>query len=258
MTIHLYTCCYNEIKILPFVVDYWKRTVDRVYVYDNFSNDGSYEFLKQYDWIDVIRYDSDNKLNDYKLLDIKNNEWKKSRNVADYVIVCDLDECIYTENLKEVLTSLKESGVVGIIPNMYNLISLDFPEYNSNVLMHDIVDDYYFDMWEDFEPGKYGMKRKLNIFNPIKIKESNYKVGCYEYTPEFDGKIINTDDIRCYHLHDIGLYRKINRYKERANRMSDDNIRDHLSDFYLDKISDIINDFKYDLKRSNSLKNNDK
>ena len=253
MIIHLYTCCFNEIKILPFVVDYWKQTVDHVYVYDNFSNDGSYEFLTQYDWIDVIQYDSDNKLNDYILLDIKNNEWKKSRSKADFVIVCDLDECIYSKNLREDLLALKKLEVVGIIPNMYNLISKDFPQYDNNMLMHQLVNNYYFDKWEDFEKNKFGVKSKLQVFDPQKIIETNYKVGCYEYNPTFIGKIIKTDDICCYHLHDVGLYRKIHRYKERSNRMSNENIVDHLSDFYFETTSKIIKDFNYDLKNSKKI-----
>jgi hypothetical protein len=98
--VHLYTCCYNEKEILPFVVDYWKNMVDCVFVYDNYSTDGSKEFLQQYDWITVIEYDSNNKLNDYVLLDIKNTKWKQSIGESDWVVVCDMDECLYCDNFK--------------------------------------------------------------------------------------------------------------------------------------------------------------
>lgn len=253
MMIHLYTCCYNEIEILPFVIDYWKKSVDFVFVYDNFSTDGSRELLSKYDWIKIIDYDSNNKLNDYKLLDIKNNEWKKSIGKTDYVIVCDIDECVYCEKLDNYLTKMKNEDIMGVIPNMYNLISNDFPKYN-NKLMHEIVKKYYFDMWEDFEKDKNGMKSKLMLFDPNKMEETNYKVGCYEFNPVGNGKIIKSDDIRCYHLHDVGLYRKIIRYNERSKRMSDENIKDHLSDFYLENVIKIIYDFKDDLKNAKDLK----
>jgi hypothetical protein len=136
---------------------------------------------------------------------------------------------------------------------MYNLISTDFPDYNQNHLIHTIVNRYYFDLWEDFEKDKCGLKSKLMIINPNKVFETNYKVGCYEYNPVFSGKIIETDIIKCYHLHDVGLYRKIIRYNERKQRMGIENINDHLSDFYLDLPTKIINDFKYDLNNSKSL-----
>jgi hypothetical protein len=251
--IHLYTCCYNEIKILPFVVDYWKQTVDFVYVYDNYSTDGSDKFLEQYDWIKVIKYDTKNKLNDYTLQNIKNNEWKKSKNIADFVIICDIDECVFCENFKGVLKEFNNDEVACIVPKMYNLISNDFPTYNEKYLMHTIVNRYYFDFWEDFEKDKHGLKSKLMIINPNKVSETNYKVGCYEYNPIFSGKLIETDIIRCYHLHDVGLYRKIIRFNERKQRMSDENINDHLSDFYFESPTKIINDFKYDLKNSKIL-----
>jgi hypothetical protein len=126
---------------------------------------------------------------------------------------------------------------------MYNLISKEFPQHKEGVLMHNMVKRYYFDFWEDFETGKHGMKSKMLLFNPNKMQETNYKVGCYEQNPLCDGKIITTDDIRCYHLHDVGLYRKILRYKERKNRMSQENFRDNLSDFYLETPTKIISDF---------------
>lgn len=47
MIVEWFTFCYNEIQILPFVVDYWKHMNAHVTVYDNESNDGSYEFLKK-------------------------------------------------------------------------------------------------------------------------------------------------------------------------------------------------------------------
>ena len=40
-TVWIYTLCYNEIRILPFVIDYWETYADRVIVYDNGSTDGS-------------------------------------------------------------------------------------------------------------------------------------------------------------------------------------------------------------------------
>ena len=40
MKVDLYTLCWNEIKIIPFVIDYWKNIKEQidefhVYVYDN-------------------------------------------------------------------------------------------------------------------------------------------------------------------------------------------------------------------------------
>ena len=255
MIIDLYTCCFNEADILPFVIDYWKNTVDHVTVYDNYSTDNSISILKKHDWIDVIEYDSNNLLNDYMLLEIKNNAWKKSKGNADFTIVCDLDECVYSYDLKHILEIFKAYNVIGITPMMYNLISKDFPKYKHHALMHQLVDKYYFDKWEDFNEcnNLHGIKQKMLIIDPNKITSTGYKIGCYESLPKGNGKFITTDDIKCYHLHDVGLFRKIKRYHDRARRMSKEHILDHLSDFYCEKPTNIISDFMNDLKNAKTL-----
>jgi len=53
MTVHVHTFCWNEMEILPFVVQYWKRFADKVFVYDNGSDDGSVEYLKKFDFVEV-------------------------------------------------------------------------------------------------------------------------------------------------------------------------------------------------------------
>ena len=45
MKIAVFTICYNEMYIAPFVVDYWKKYADHVYVLDDSSNDGTFEYL---------------------------------------------------------------------------------------------------------------------------------------------------------------------------------------------------------------------
>lgn len=63
--IYVYTFCYNEIDILPFIIEYWKQYATKVIVYDNDSTDGSDLYLKQYDWIEVRKYNTNNTFNPY-------------------------------------------------------------------------------------------------------------------------------------------------------------------------------------------------
>lgn len=53
MNIVVYTFCYNEIQILPFVEQYWRRFASKVVVYDNGSTDGSLEFLSKVPCVEV-------------------------------------------------------------------------------------------------------------------------------------------------------------------------------------------------------------
>ena len=46
MRIEVFTFCWNEMTVLPFAVDYWRRYADHVTVFDNGSTDGSIEFMQ--------------------------------------------------------------------------------------------------------------------------------------------------------------------------------------------------------------------
>ena len=45
MIIHLHATCWNEEQMLPFFFRYYDRFVDRYYIHDNQSSDGSIEIL---------------------------------------------------------------------------------------------------------------------------------------------------------------------------------------------------------------------
>ena len=58
MKIEVYTLCWNEMDILPWVIDYWQKYASHVTVFDNGSTDGSPWLLGRYDWITVKPFES--------------------------------------------------------------------------------------------------------------------------------------------------------------------------------------------------------
>lgn len=243
--------------ILPFVAQYWQKFASSVVVYDNQSTDESQAFLKSFPFVEVREYDTNNRLDDFKLQELKNTCWKEARDSADWIVVSDMDECIWSENMKEVLARFKSKNVGVVIPYMCNLISRRIPKISSEKLLHQQVDRFYDDFWpRDGGPG-HGLKQKVLIFDPKLVSEMNYEVGCYESSPKFiteEVKSVTTTDILCMHLHDVGLQRKLERYAQRSARMSNANIDFHLSDFYLEDPHETTIDFLNDLRRSKSLK----
>lgn len=96
----IYTLCYNEMQILPFVVDYWKEYTSKVIVYDNGSDDGSVEFLKKHDWIEVRNFDTNGQKMNARNKELKNSVWKEAKGKGvDFVQVCDIDEVLYSKNI---------------------------------------------------------------------------------------------------------------------------------------------------------------
>lgn len=253
MKVVVYTFCYNEIDILPFVADYWRRFASQVVVYDNQSIDGSREFLKDLDFVDLRTYNTENQLDDIVLKNLKNEVWKESRGKADFVNVCDLDECLFIPDL-EFLRKAKADGIAVVTPKTFNLIDPELPKHDGQ-LMHLKTPRYYIETWDGkSHPELHGqIKQKALLFDPMLVEESNYKIGCYRSDFQHGGKAVTTDEVKCFHLHDVGLVRKIRRYRERAMRMSRSNIDLHLSDFYFESKQKITRDFVETLSESHRI-----
>lgn len=179
LKIVVYTFCFNEESIIPFCIDYWKRFASKVIVYDNFSTDSSVEILSKEDFIEVRKWDTGGKLDDYAHTIMKNSVFKESADDADFICVCDMDECIFSDRLFERLEACNGA----IRPKFLNLISNIFPKYNGK-LIHNIVDRYIIDMWDNDDSRGVGRnptrgeKRKLLLFNP-KVVQPVYGIGAY-------------------------------------------------------------------------------
>ena len=67
MKIEAYIICWNEARILPWVLDYWHAAgIDKLIVYDNISDDDTLRILNEYPMcIEVRHYDSGDRANDW-------------------------------------------------------------------------------------------------------------------------------------------------------------------------------------------------
>ena len=94
MQVYIYLMCYNEHAILERTVKHYRRMlIDPVItVVDNMSTDGSKELARDTLGCRVVQWQRGDYLNEAVLTEIKNQEWKESRNLADWVIMCDMDE----------------------------------------------------------------------------------------------------------------------------------------------------------------------
>lgn len=141
MVVHGHLVCRNEVKLVPFVMDYWKRLgVDKLFVWDNGSTDGTIEALKEYDFVEVVPFETNGGyVDEFRITQMRNTGWKlKSKGVADWVIVSDFDEVpyFYGDNFKEWLKSLDASNINRVKTKMHQLMRQDFPEYKEG-LMHE-------------------------------------------------------------------------------------------------------------------------
>lgn len=227
LIIDIYTLCWNEEKIIPFVIDYWKHINPRsIHVYDNESTDNSIKLLKEYDKVKIHTYNSNGTIHDGIYLDIKNNCWKESD--ADFVIVCDMDECVYSDHLHDILHYMKENNQTISYTAFLTTISTYEQPYQPDKLYHEYKDTRFI--------LPFNIKDKALIFSPKKIQEIDYEVGAHTCNPAgrvnyYDKQ--ETDPIQTIHIKDLSLNYKLTRYHTYLRRLSEYNRKNFLGIHYM-------------------------
>ena len=212
--VEVVTFCWNEMQILPWAVDYWRRYADHVTVYDNGSDDDSVEFLLQHgDFISVEQNDTGGKIDDVRLQHLKNNAWKQFRGKADFVVVCDMDEMLIAR--RKAFDRMKEAGGTIASPIWYNLISDHRPPYEPGRLLH-----------TQRSHGVWDRKSKAIIFDPNMIDEVNYLPGAHQCKPTGEVHWYCGADMTVLHVnHGLSLGMRLADYKRNAARQSAVNLQ---------------------------------
>lgn len=210
LTIELYVLCYNEEKMILHSLNYYAQFCNKIIVIDNQSTDDSIKLAKHFENVEVRYLPTGNEFVEDVLTFSRNNCWKGS--TADFVIVCDMDELLYDENLIGKLQVAKQLNIS--IPGIegYNMMSDDFPNDYKKLIIDQV---------------KYGVRTnrfdKRIIFDPKKVKEMNYRPGAHLCNPVLHDDVSNESSIefKLLHYKYLGkeyLYQKHQRY---AQRMSD-------------------------------------
>ena len=240
--IHLYTFCWNEMDILPFVIDYWKQYVTHAFVYEKGSTDGSREYLQQFDWITILDHPVDG-LNDIAHMQIKNNCWKESRGKCDLVVVCDMDECLWSWDIDNALKKFIDGGYSHKRFTFYNLKGTSEPTYEEGKYLHEIIDKV-----------QKCPNDKVLLFNPYKVQEINYTVGAHTCNPTGEINGYKDEDIIAIHINKgFGAEYQIKRFKELNRRLSDVNRRYGLGIHYTFSEQKLLNDYTRAVEESISM-----
>ena len=181
---------------------------------------------------------------------IKNHCWKDSRGKADFVVVGDMDECLYSPVLEEELDYMRENNMTLCGPVQYALCGDSFPEYTEGKLIHELVTRAYVQKLNH----SFNVTGKIMLFDPNRIAEMNYSPGCHSCRPTGEVKLYDKEHIFCIHTQKgFGVEYKIKRFKELAARLSDNNKRHGYGLFYMNPESKIRNDYQKAINRSVSI-----
>jgi len=216
--IHYYSICWNEEKILPYVLNYYSPFCEKMVIIDNESDDNSPGIIKSYSNAEVRSYSSNGEIRDDIYIEIKNNIWKESRGKADWVIVCDTDEILYHPQLLSKLDELKAKGISIIRPHGFDMYSENYPQNSLLEITNGIKDNRHLG--------------KCIIFNPNLIEEINYKTGCHKCYPTGQIKFYKKDDMKLLHYKCLELEFLINRFEILRERLSIYNIENKFGKHY--------------------------
>lgn len=234
--INIFMHCYNEEIILPHTINHYRKYLPsaKITIFDNYSTDNSAELAESLG-CRVLYLNTNNEMDEFKFLELKNNFWKHVE--EGWVIVCDIDEwlCLDEESLKnedrQGSTILSTFGV-DIIANSKSSVLNDInPHIQTNA-----VRNIHFD--------------KKICFKPSHIKDMNYGVGSHTCSPF--GNIRYGSSYLLKHMNWLGLKYKLNKNKSRFER-TDKMRKIGLDIHYKDNDQIIIEKFKDQMKKSKNI-----
>lgn len=211
--IHVYTLCYNEQLILPFFLSHYLSFCDHVTIFDNYSDDNSRKIAESFgSRVSIRQFDSDNTFNDQLHLEIKNECWKEARGAADYVIVCDMDEFLYTKDWGKLFNQMLSNNYTIATPRGFDMVAEARPQNGKQI-------------YEQITQGvRATYLDKTVLFRPEAIDDINYGAGAHACNPQ--GNVVwRPDDggLKLLHYRYFGLPDLLKKYDCYRGRLSEVN-----------------------------------
>jgi len=213
MKIEAFILCFNEAKMIEHTLNHYASFCDKITIIDNQSTDDSIKIAhtKFPDKIEIVELDTDGEYREDVQIYVRNNCWKDS--TADYVIMCDMDEFLYAENLTEQLELSYKNDVAIPVISGYNMINDTFPEDRSKPLASQVKTGFRDRSFD-----------KSIIFSPKHVLEMNYGPGSHYCnaklkTPKIDALI----EFKLLHYKFLGKDHIYKKHKLYSDRMSEVN-----------------------------------
>lgn len=206
--VHLYAACWNEADNIDFFFRHYDPWIERYFVFDDGSTDGSRELLSSHPRVELhelVRTHPDSLI--LSLRDLYNNAWKRSRGRADWVVVVNLDEHLYHPDIRRYLAECRGAGVTAIPALGYQMLAGRRPPPGSALA-------------ESVRLGvPWGLMNKLALFNPDEIDEVDYVVGRHAAAPT--GRVVypERDELRNLHFKYLGLDDVLRRHAAQSVRL---------------------------------------
>lgn len=190
--VHLHALCWNERKMIPFFFRHYNDIVDRFFIYDAGSTDGSLELLQGDERVQVTQWSAtgDSFLDDARSL--ANTVWKQSRDAAEWVLVVDMVEHLYHPDFRDHLRRCTNNGATAVKVIGYDMVAESFPTGDQP-------------LWRLANRGiRFSDFDKLAIFDPAAVQETYYEVGRHASDPTGRVSWENRQPVKLLHYEHLG------------------------------------------------------
>jgi hypothetical protein len=169
--VHLFALCWNEAKMLPYFFRHYTELVDKFFIFDNGSTDGSLDLLAGDERVTVMHWDVEGDSFAEASRRLFNDFWKRSRGRTSWVAVTEVDEHLYHPDFRAYLLRCTECGITILKPVGFEMIADQFPTEQkplSQIVTRGL---------------RYFPFDKPAIFDPSAIEEMNYATGRHQASP---------------------------------------------------------------------------
>ena len=210
MRIFIFATCWNEMRLLPAFIRYYEPFVERFYILDDGSTDGSVEFLEKQPKVVLLHSNRGEIPYIENSRDFWNNRWKELGEKVDWILACNIDEFLYHPDLPIYLKRCREEGVTLLPTDGYEMVSMEFPSTQGR-----LCDEVRFgSSCRRLSGGMSSMYDKIMMFDPQAICDINFSVGRHSAQPV--GRLVwpRKVELKMLHYKYLGLDYVVTRYAE--------------------------------------------
>jgi len=196
--------------MIPFFLNHY-NWVDEIFIFDDGSEDDSKKLLENLNNV-TLTDTSDFRNTGSNIVDFNkfyNQVWKRSKKIADWVILCNLDEHFYYQgNIKNYLQNCTTKGITYIPSTGYDMIG-KFPTNKKEILYKHITKGkrrHAFD--------------KTFAFNPDQISESIFFGGRHQCLPQGNIVYPKKYEILLLHFKYTGFFNFLKKETKKKTRIS--------------------------------------
>lgn len=201
---------WNEAETIRLTLSHYNSFCEKVTLFDNYSTDGTPDIARSMG-AEVKQFGTPGVLSDDDYLTVKNNCWKRSK--SRWVVVCDADEILwdgYEKRTKAVFKMAADMGATIFQTVGFDVVSRYMPKND------------FLELRNGFQNENYS---KTVCFDPMAIKEINFKYGCHVSKPK--GNVVYYErPLVLMHYRNIGgPQRLVDRHAMYRPRMSERNLK---------------------------------